>query len=318
MINIFQFTKPDVSRFAKFSASALRIGANVVVDIEDSVQIPHKPTFTPRFKEQTREQIAAIAMSGIEDLSIRINAPASEEFVHDVAMMKCLHEYTWRYVFVPKCESAKDILEVAAVFEEAKIKTSSWIPIIETQIGVENVSHVLRALPPRLAEYIGFGYSDFNYDAGYFPFYHENSAQYWRWVDEITRTIREAKYQYLHSPFLRLHDSDGFEKFLQQVLARCPQGFAQTTLSPEQSSVCAAFENTSSFFPQSTIVGDGGYTHNERIAIAEAIVSARECNANEGSLITHGERLISPHEYFAAKRFLLHETSSMYGFNGNI
>lgn len=318
MINIFQFTKLDVSRFAKFVANAASIGANVVVDVEDSVQNPYHPHRTSILKKQTRDCITQVVSNGIENLSIRINSPATKEFLLDIAMMKHLSGYSWKYVFIPKCEKSQDIDLVMQVFKEENSTVASWIPIIETKVGVENLSHLLRALPTELVEYIAFGYSDFNYDAEYFPFYHENSAQYWLWVDEITSIAQDAHFKYLHSPFLRLHDADGFRKFLAQVSTRCPRGFAQTTLSPEQSSICTEFADTSSLSQKiepMTLLSDVHYTDEECIELAQNLVVRWEESPTEKSLVfdVNNERLIAPHEYLAAKRFLLSVNSKDYG-----
>ncbi len=304
-----------------FAMDASKIGASIVLDLEDSIQIPHKPQHTAQLKKQTRENIVRIVSSGVEQLSIRINPPSSDEFLYDIAMLQRLSGYVWQYVLVPKCESADDIFAVVQTFESAEITTTSWIPIIETQEGVKNLRSLLGSIPSGLVEYIAFGYSDFNFDAGYFPFYHENSMLYWHWIDEITSIVHEAKYKYLHSPFLKIYDAKGLAIFLGQVAARCSEGFAQTTLSPRQSFLCAAFDKDPPFLPHTVnqeILSDDTYSFKECIAIAETIVSARERSKSEESLIMYGERLISPHEYLAAKRFLQNENAHNYGTKDNI
>ncbi len=308
MIEIFQFTKLDAARFAGFLSHAAESRVNIIVDVEDSVQNPSKPQDNVRLKGQAREAIASVIQNGAEGLGIRINAASSDEFHHDIAMMRQLSGYCWRYVIIPKCEQQSDIEYLRAIFSQEEILTDEWVPIIETQAGMRNLRNIVAAPMADNIRRIAFGHSDLNYDAGYFPFFHETTHQYWHWVNELTTIVQNAGYQYFHSAFLGVHNTQGFKSVLSNIARRCPRGFSQTTLSPKQSEVCLDFVRGAGTqqIAVMTEFDEKEYTNEERINIARSIIHAWSAVTSErhtGLCFDNG-RLIAPHEYLAAQRFL--------------
>src|SRR3989339_31454 len=89
-----------------------------------------------------------------------------------------LKEQNSHRVFIPKVEHKNDLIHV---LNHLKLEVFEVIPIIETKEGFKNIEQIVSVTDYRFKS-IAFGHCDYNFSLGHFPFYHQNTSEYWDWV----------------------------------------------------------------------------------------------------------------------------------------
>ena len=144
------------------------------------------------------------------NIGIRLNVFNSDEFYNDIELLEQVKDNVrFDCLFQPNIESSEEIQECIEVLGEKDINFSEIIPIIENKRAFNDLSNIIYT-SRNLINKVAFGHCDYNYDNGYFPFYHQDSEKYWEWVNYITESLQQYNILLINSPFLSLNDGRGF------------------------------------------------------------------------------------------------------------
>lgn len=177
----------------------------IILDLEDAVSIDEKETG----RVFARDSLPMIKEAGM-DIYVRVNALHSGLLEKDLQYIitKCLDG-----IILAKAESAKDVVDTALMISEEEAKKSvesdkiKLIPLIESPLGVENVSEIARSSERIVG--IAFGAGDYLRELGvgfavtrlkaaeYFP-----ALQYAR--SRIANAAKIAEIEAIDTPFFGL------------------------------------------------------------------------------------------------------------------
>lgn len=130
---------------------ALGSGADIIVlDLEDAVGADHKA----QARAEVRAWLdSAEAAEAGERVALRVNAAATAEFAHDLAL--AAHPRV-RTVLLPKAEHVEDVVRLAQAAPQAAL-----VPIVESALGLD-AARLLAAAPG--VHRLAFGTLDFALD----------------------------------------------------------------------------------------------------------------------------------------------------------
>ncbi|MBS1516299.1 MAG: hypothetical protein JSS63_14800 [Bacteroidetes bacterium] len=279
----------------------------ICLDLEDSIQDLRHPLNNSSLKNSARNFIRKI-FSGLRPLNvnfgIRINSYHSKEFILDIKLLsESFLKEKIKSILIPKVESVEEVELIINSLEKTGVNAAEIIPVIETKKGFKNLESIVNLNNLRLRR-IAFGHCDFNIDNNFFPFFHQNSRQYWEWVKEFTSIIESAGMQFINSPFLKLQDDYSFQSMLSKLFTHCSSDFGQITLTNRQTQLCKKF--------QPDYKQLNGYrkqlNENECEIYAKELVNDFESyNEGKGFTISNKRTLISPQEYTSARKFIMNK-----------
>ncbi len=291
----YHFARPRARGAREYCRQIRACGGALCFDLEDSVYSPDQAECRV-MKEGRRREVMGLLEAlgegpGFPDLFVRINAPGTDDYKLDLHALG-----TRRYLpglFLPKVESANEIENVLRAFPEPP---PAVVPVVESRAGFASVSTIL-AMPHASFHDIAFGHCDYNLDCGYFPFYHQDTEEYWSWIDQIDAAARASGKGVVNSPVLRL-DDEAFFNVVVNRLTTYPSVRGQVTLSLMQARQCAAPHAFTAAKGQSRAIRRMNATS------ADDLVRVFEQHRVEGSFfaIDDERTVISPHEYRAALR----------------
>lgn len=302
----------DIYHFIKYNEHSIedlveknKSNAVICFDFEDSIQDIFTPESTTTLKAYHRGLFRKVVNPDNCNpdnlkIGVRINASNSKEQQLDIASLTGLK--TIHTILVPKTESAEQIINLINELDTKKINYTEIIPIIESKSGLTNLTNIAKLNSNKIKS-IAFGHCDYNLDAGNFPFFHQNSREYWTWVEKIVSTIKPYNLKFVNSPFLELDNNSSFEEMLSSLSYVCGVDYGQITLTFKQSMVCSEFnKRPSAHFHKiphrlDMRVNDS-FTEN-------FIASFQNDNNNRGFTISGKRRiLLSPQEYQASLNYL--------------
>ncbi|CAN5523433.1 hypothetical protein BH10BAC5_BH10BAC5_23290 [soil metagenome] len=307
-VNSYHFIDYNRNGLSEF-LSEIREFSNVIcLDLEDGIQDINNPLNNSSLKRHSRQTIENIFKNdefhGVK-FGVRINPYLSNEFYSDIQLLsKEVMRNNLHTIFLPKVSSNNELMSFFQILNKSNIVVKEVIPIIETSRGLENLTNILSCKDGRLKK-AAFGHCDLNFDLGNFPFYHQSSMQYWKWAEIIIKACESAGVNFLNSPFLELNNHIVFDNMLTKLTEKCINSFSQIVLTTVQAKSCYNFK-----YNQDRIFNSLKLGTNEDInknTYAEMIVAEFEFNFVERkgfSIISGSKILISPHEYFSAKKYL--------------
>ena len=281
------------------------LNAVVCFDLEDSIKTS-SGSLDSELKDKTRTKILNFLRNYNTHLSecrlgIRINKSNSYEFEKDISFLKSFSKFhKIDCIFLPKIEKPEDVILNTASLQNAGIIYNDIIPIIESKKGLENLQQIISAAGDYFTRF-AFGHCDFNLDNRIFPFHHQYSNQYWKWIDTILSTINQSNKIFINSPFLFLNDDTTFKWTLSQLSERCRKKFGQVTMTLNQSNICNNFQNQ-----KKPTQPEEQFQPLRLNQTAEEIKKKYEMNvADDRSFAVDlvNKIVISPQEYLAAKTY---------------
>lgn len=280
----------------------------ICFDLEDSIQDVFQPERNSRLKQSCRDFIKDYFFKNEMSLDflfgLRLNSFHSDEFAKDIDLLLEISNKTRiSSLFLTKAESITELTELNRILDEKKINCDEIVAVIETKKGFDKLTEIVSVEIKRLKK-IAFGHCDFNLDNGIFPFHHQNSAEYWEWIDRILKVIvskRAARLGFINSPYLELDDDEGFLNMLSGMRELCKEKFFQITLTHNQTRLCREqFSNGKLKFE---------FKNENILDIKEyALKITKDFNDHSlrNSFVLSGEKrkLISPHEFKASENYL--------------
>lgn len=304
-INVYHFINYNRNDLPSYLNNLNHDSTVICLDLEDSVQDLFKPENNVRLKQQARNSLLKIFQAqnyaGIK-WSIRLNSFHSPEFQMDIKFLAELKSLTkLNSLLLPKTESNDEVENFSTVLQDINIDVEEIIPIIETRKGFEGIESIAGLKDAKLKRIV-FGHCDFNYDNNIFPFFHQNSREYWDWIKKLYTTAKSSGKEFINSAYLRLNDNEGFNSMLSKLSMICDGNFGQVALSYKQSELCRNFNA----YKKELNGFDKNLKGKDILIYAENIVKNFENNNEQKGFSIAGEirNLISPHEYLAAKNYL--------------
>ena len=238
-------------------------------------------------------------------VGIRVNSFESLEFFEDIKMLAGLaHEVKLSCLFLPKVETGEEIINCTEFLTKQKITFGEVIPIIESNKGYKNVLKILATATPYISKF-AFGHCDLNYDLQNFPFYHQQSYEYWKWILRFAEAARKYDKLLINSPYLLLNDDEGFLQNLKKLHENVNSNVGQVVFTLNQIALASSFEKesvSSVLFPMENLSNG-----KSKIEFAKTIIADFEENKifnKSFSLNAKKRSMISPHEYLAAKNYV--------------
>lgn len=304
-INIYHFINYERGDLILYINRLINFNITVCFDLEDSVQDLFLPENNSALKQIARAKIKEIFQlknfPGIGS-GIRLNSFHSNEINSDLEFLSELKELTHiKSILLPKTESREEVESLLKALDKFEITIQEIIPVIETRKGFNNLSTIIANGNEKLKR-IAFGHCDFNHDNNIFPFFHQNSKQYWEWIKEIVSVTEPAGIEIINSPFLKLNDDNSYNSMLSKLTHFCKDSFGQITLTYRQIELCENFR-----FQKRQLNGlNKNLTVPEISDYAQEIIRDFEShNMKKGFSVTQANKtLISPHEYVSAKKYL--------------
>lgn len=301
---IYHFTKPSENTIAGYASRIYDHKAVICFDLEDIV----KETIAGSDNSPLRQILRSAVSDTVEFLfhnfkspavGIRINNINSSECDKDINLLNYISgKYVLESVFLPKTETSDDIRKCMERLEKEKVCFNELIPIIEDRKGLQNLEQMAEE---NIIRKVAFGHCDYNYDCNYFPFYHQNSAEYWKWIDHILPITEKHNITFINSPYLQLNDDSGFIRILNNLSRRTSKGFGQITLSENQVELCFSYT-----VRQYNINKNAEPTDTNLTSMALFLINEFNRYKLYGKSISlnHERIVISPQEYMAAVRYL--------------
>ena len=139
---------------------------------------------------------------------------------------------TFDSIFIPKIEQFDEIQLILGKLSEFQIEYKNLIPIIESKKGFENLANILQSIK-KLSK-IAFEHCDYNLDIGAYPFFHQDSWEYWKWITVITAIIEKTGIQLINSPYLNTANETFFCSMLDYITIKKDHFCGQLTLTTRQ------------------------------------------------------------------------------------
>jgi len=304
MQDIYQFVKYSSATSIESIREKCASGAIICFDLEDSVSNWVDERKNKSIKQEYRNFLHSILCKLIAEnpplkFGVRINSVESGQQELDLDAIPAgsiIHT-----ILIPKVESSFHIDGLLFGLAAKGIVYKQLIPIIETHKGLHDLENILLANYP--ISKVGFGHCDYNLSIGAFPFFHQDSNEYWKWANRIMQILLAKNIQYINSAYLNLGNHVFFQSMLQHLHQVCNGNFGQFTLNHQQTLLCSSFTK-----PKRQ---DEGFSKNRldlgvnRKDIDSLITSFEAYNKGQGfTLIPETDTIISPQEYCMAKRKL--------------
>ncbi len=289
--------------------------ATICFDLEDSIQDVLEPNRNSALKIAYRKSLQSILNSCTTDnislkIGVRINSDNDNEQALDLKMLNNLQII--HTILLPKTQSAEQIIDLMDKLKINNISYKEIIPIIETKEGLKNLENIAKVKSPKIKR-IAFGHCDYNLDVNHFPFFHQNSREYWSWIENIVSTIQPYDLKFVNSPFLELNNDLDFEKMLSSLVSICGTDCGQIALTFNQALLCQ--KKSGQAIPYFNKLPNR-LNMKAEYSLAKKIIELFENGNNErGFIITEGEKvLLSPQEYLSAKNLISKRQNPEFNF----
>lgn len=298
-IQAYQFIKYNENTSIEHLEKVCKTGAVICFDFEDGILNPLEMDMTSSLKEKARvhfNTLYPLIYNLNKDLKVgvRLNNVKTAEFEKDLISIK---GKTLHSIFIPKIEQSDEIQFVLDKLHELEIEYKNLIPIIESKKGFENLAHTLPS--NQEIDKIAFGHCDYNLDIDAYPFFHQDSWEYWKWITVIIATIEKKGIQLINSPYLNTDNEAFFCSMLDYITTKKNHFCGQITLSTRQSELCKSRESSKEDFTEN-LENKNKISANKNLALE--LVNEFEANNKLKGLSKSNNRLISLQEYLASKK----------------
>ena len=305
-IKKYHFANPYNNKILEFAGKVTGLNTTLCFDLEDfNREVSGKKVDKKLHREYVLRSIIIISSSILQNkIGIRLNVFNSDEFYEDIELLERIKDNVkFDCLFLPKIENSEDIEGCIEALEKKDINFSDIIPIIEKKKAFNDLSNIIYT-SSGLIKKVAFGHCDYNYDNGYFPFYHQNSEEYWEWINYMIETLEHHNILLVNSPFLSLNDGRSFLNMIKRLSGITAGRFGQVTLSLNQIRLCSLYEHNS--FIQPVPVERDGLKRINIEETAESLIKDYENNlgANRSFSINTDRIFISPQEYLLAKKYV--------------
>jgi citrate lyase beta subunit len=300
-IQAYQFVKYDQRTSIEHIESFFNSGAVICFDFEDGIQNPLDRELSDLMKDEARHQFTrlySLIQNSFDSarIGIRLNNLHTADFEKDLIKIsgKSIDS-----IFLPKVESPDEIETIIHELRRYKVEYKHLIPIIETKKGLSHLEYILEA--KQKPDLIAFGHCDYNLDIGAYPFFHQDSFEYWKWISVFSSKTQSHGIQIINSPYLNTDNDEFFNSMLNHLATLGNQFSGQVTLTSRQSEICNTFKFTKKDFK-------GQLQHKNKISVDKGfaldLFEEFETNNKSKGLTKSNNRFISLQEYMASKKLI--------------
>lgn len=273
-------------------------------DFEDSIQDCFFPMNTPALKASYRNYFKTILGKikidiGKVNFGIRLNSTDSPEYLLDLDTLADIKYVST--IFIPKVSNPKQILNLQSDLQRIGLSYNEIIPVIETKNGLNNLKEIININLNKIGG-IAFGHCDYNFDNSNFPFFHQDSREYWTWISKIVESTKYNNLRFVNSPFLQLDNIEFFKNVLNVLYSIGGNNVGQITLTREQTSICNSFPDNKTNIILPKILNRLDLRVPE--LYAEKFIESFKINSNKGFAINNERTILSPQEYISSLNIL--------------
>jgi len=265
-------------------------------DFEDSINTSEKQYYRNCFKHIIEN---IIPMMPEVKVGLRINNNALE-LAKDLEAISNQHINS---IFFPKIEKFEQIENIQKLLSKREVFYNELIPIIETKNALSDLDAIINTSPPKIKR-LGFGHCDYNLSIKAFPFFHQNSIEYWKWINKIRTIISPKGLTIVNSAYLELENHSFFQSMLHHLYEIFGDKVGQTALTSRQSELIKQFNPNHNHLSFNELI-------NHRLDLRvpyqydKQIIDYYERDKKDKafSVLKKNNIMISPHEYLTAKAF---------------
>jgi len=282
----------NVKALRRLIRYANHAGAEILLDLEDSVCDVSSPELTLVYKTRAREILLDLVgqLTELPKVHIRINAISSIHFNNDMACLAALPDVRWESIFIPKAESYHDMIETINVLTCHYIRFKYLSPIIETVTGYDFFINSFINHPALGLKVVYFGNYDYNLSKFQYPLIEQGQEKYWDTVLPLINKIETMGLSFGNSPYAPLGDLETFKSSLQKLALYCKQPAWQVCLSLNQTKLAKAFtENNECAIPHAE--------SSNKISALEAGAGFQSLAGRSFAYNYKTKNITTPHEY---------------------
>jgi len=277
----------------------------IIFDLEDSLS-DRDIKKAKRLKSWGRSELAKFANSNpdffkAKAVGIRVNGLKSGEFERDLETIAEISQiWDLQCIVGPKIDSLESIQEYLSCLKNKKVRYKTFIPIIETIKGMNNLSSIVSHVSIVDAMY---GYYDYSLDSGHWPFFEHDEVEFWQTASFFIQTVEKAGVRYVHPTISFICNKELSAQVWLRLQTLCRLPFSINTINSAQT----AFFNRLSNAPLQIKKSDlrsSSYSMQDKID--QALYVKKICsmkNRNFGFDPKTG-KFFAPHHYIAALQFL--------------
>jgi citrate lyase beta subunit len=285
----------------------------VVFDLEDTHWDPGDARRTAERKSTARILLLGLAearvAAGMPPLSVRVNGLQSPEGEEDIALLgELARRSPIRAVVLPKVEEPGGVEEFLDRAETVGASPPEVIPLVETRRAVENLEALLAGLRARPAagrvRRVMYGAFDHCLDVGRWPFWEQDTASFWGFLEGLVARVEGQGFEYVHTPIDAVADARLFRQLVGRLGEVCRRPYSVSTLTESQ--IRAVLEPPGEPEPRLALRHPAADAV-EPLTRAREVVEAYHSRRRRGQgFVTDARvgRFISPHEVVAAQAYL--------------
>ncbi|MCK4934790.1 MAG: hypothetical protein KAR79_04305 [Simkaniaceae bacterium] len=277
----------------------------IILDLEDTLRGQSKHA-TKIMKKWGRSQLLEFAHAypkifTNKSVGIRVNALHSDEIQNDLEILSELSSiWDIECVVGTKVQSNFDIDIYLSLLQRRKIQYKTFIPIVETVIGMTNLSLIAKHSQVKSMIY---GHYDYSLDARHWPFFTQESSEFWKIATPFIKQIEKENVCYIHPPIASFSNVTLSKQVLKLLQKSCTLDFGMMTINTAQTTLLnrlGKVELETKERPMLSI----SYTLQEKIDKAKFIKKLCSTKKRLFGIDLKTGTFFSPHEYAAAVDFL--------------
>lgn len=303
---IYQFIKYNNATTFEHLLKYAKSGAVICFDFEDSIcnwlKTPQESSEIKKYYRNCFKTIATTIAPGISD--IKIGVRLNSDFTELSRDLNAISNLKIQSVIIPKVSNPEQLLIADKSLNDANVAYDELIPIIESKSGLSGFQEIISSVPQKIRK-VAFGHCDYNLSINAFPFFHQDSCEYWKWADRMCSFASDFGITYINSVFLQLGNDSFFRSMLNHLNKLCGENFGQATLTSRQSELCNTYKKFTDSVPFTNLIDNRLDVKGPENYAKAFIRSFEDENKNRGfTIIPEEKRFLSPQEYSAARHYL--------------
>ena len=274
--------------------------------MEDSAQDLFDKQNNKNLKKISREGLKYLYDKNIlenTETFVRINSQKSEFYQHDVQTISSILEKksSIKGIFLPKVENYDQIKDCYDQLSTSKKNKFTIVPMIETEKGLKNLDKILlQDKSNDIIKYVHYGHYDFCLDSNFWPFPEPYHFEYWKIIEEISKSVIKHKKKYIHTPFPLIETESIYWSSID---------YMQKNLSIDQINLSLVnidlnYINQPNKIKLTKLKNISNDPHYKTVFAKKIINEYLSNKSKNKSFSLSRKRFIPPHLYLAAKKYL--------------
>ena len=274
--------------------------------MEDSAQDLFDKQNNKNLKKISREGLKYLYDKNIlenTETFVRINSQKSEFYQHDVQTISSILEKksSIKGIFLPKVENYDQIKDCYDQLSTSKKNKFTIVPMIETEKGLKNLDKILlQDKSNDIIKYVHYGHYDFCLDSNFWPFPEPYHFEYWKIIEEISKSVIKHKKKYIHTPFPLIETESIYWSSID---------YMQKNLSMDQINLSLVnidlnYINQPNKIKLTKLKNISNDPHYKTVFAKKIINEYLSNKSKNKSFSLSRKRFIPPHLYLAAKKYL--------------